>query len=279
MELRRWFAPDLRKSRAGFGPEQRLSLLVYCLHPGTKDTLSTLMSSSSIIARFGASVRKLRFRLGISQEVLAERADLHRTYVADIERGARNVTLRSIDRLAKALEVSTADLLLQTSETASSVLRPPEPSLPGEFADILLVEDDPCDVELTLRAFRKARIANSVRVVRDGAEALDYVFRTGKYAERRAQSMPSVILLDLNLPKVSGLEVLARLKADPRAQKIPVIVLTASQSSPDVQESSRLGADAYIVKPINFQNFSQVTPRLSLLWALLPLVVSEIEGR
>ena len=237
------------------------------------------MSGSSIVARFGASVRKLRFRLGISQEVLAEKADLHRTYIADIERGARNVTLRSIDRLAKALEVSTADLLLQTGQTPASVPRSPKASSPGQLADILLVEDSPSDVDLTLHAFRKARIANRVHVVRDGAAALDYVFRTGKYSERRAKNLPSVILLDLDLPKISGMEVLERLKADPRSQKIPVIVLTASQSSPDIQESSRLGADAYIVKPVDFQNFSQVTPRLSLLWALLPpaLALGEME--
>jgi CheY-like chemotaxis protein/DNA-binding XRE family transcriptional regulator len=237
------------------------------------------MSSSSIIARFGASVRKLRFRLGISQEALAERADLHRTYIADIERGARNVTLRSIDKLAKALEVSTADLLLQTCQTATCVQRPRQQSSLGEFPDILLVEDDPCDVELTLRAFRKARIANSVHVARDGAEALEYVFRNGKLAGLGAKALPAVILLDLNLPRVSGMEVLARLKADPHSQKIPVIVLTASQDGPDVQQCNRLGADAYIVKPVDFQNFSQVTRRLSLLWALLhrALVLGEIE--
>lgn len=225
------------------------------------------MSSPSIIARFGASVRKHRFNLGISQEALAERADLHRTYIADIERGARNVTLRSIDRLAKALEVSTADLFLHTSETA-----PPQPTgqpVPGDLAEILLVEDDSSDAELTLLAFRKARIANHVRVVRDGEEALEYLFGSGEQTARRIAGQPAVILLDLNLPKIGGLEVLARLKADPRTQKIPVIVLTASQRSPDIQESRRLGADAYIVKPVDFQNFSQVTPRLSLPWALL----------
>lgn len=237
------------------------------------------MSSSSIITRFGASVRKLRFRLGISQEALAEKADLHRTYIADIERGARNVTLRSIDRLARALEVSCADLLLQTCQTTASVSQPPGPPAPSELGEILLVEDDPNDVDLTLRAFKKAGIANRFQVARDGQEALDYVFRAGKYAELLTLSPPPpVILLDLNLPKVSGIEVLARLKADPRIRKTPVIVLTASQSGPDIQESRRLGADAYIVKPVDFQNFSRVTPRLSLLWALLPLVVSEIEG-
>jgi CheY-like chemotaxis protein/DNA-binding XRE family transcriptional regulator len=234
---------------------------------------------SSIIAHFGASVRKLRFRLGISQEALAERAELHRTYIANIERGSRNVTLRSIDRLAKALEVTAPELLSQTSQTACPGQRPPRQAAPGEFAEILLAEDDPYDEYLTLRAFRKAGIANILHVVRDGADALDYVFRTGKYAELAPKGPPPVILLDLNLPKVSGMEVLARLKSDPRAQKIPVIVLTSSQNSPDVQRSRELGADAYIVKPVDFENFSQVTTRLSLLWALLhpSLVLREIE--
>lgn len=232
------------------------------------------MSSTSLLSRFGASVRRLRFALGISQEALAERADLHRTYIADIERGARNVTLLSIDRLAKALEVSTADLLRQTSQTATSVQRPPDQSAPNGLADILLVEDDSFDVELTLRAFRKAGIANSVHVVRDGAEALDFVFRSGKYAGHRTRELPLVILLDLNLPKVGGMEVLRRLKATPETRKIPVIVLTGSRSSPDIQESRRLGADAYIVKPVDFHNLSHVTPQLSLLWALLHPVLA-----
>ena len=225
------------------------------------------MSSSSIISRFGASVRKLRFRLGISQEALAERADLHRTYIADIERGARNVTLRSIDRLAKALQVSTADLLMQTCQSASPA-QTSAPAAPGDLAHILLVEDNPDDVDLTLLAFQKAKIANPICVVRDGAEALDYIFRTGRYAHQN-HGPPPVILLDLNLPKVSGMRVLARIKADPGTQKIPLIVLTMSQTGPDVEESLRLGADAYIVKPVDFRNFSQVTPKLSLLWALL----------
>ena len=235
------------------------------------------MSSPSIIARFGASVRKLRFRLGISQETLAERADLHRTYIADIERGARNVTLRSIDRLAKALQVSTADLLMQTCQSAPPAQASSQPP-PGHLAHILLVEDNPDDVDLTLLAFQRAKIANPIRVVRDGIEALDYVFRTGRYADRN-HGPPPVILLDLKLPKVSGMEVLARVKADPRTQKIPVIVLTSSQTGPDVKASLRLGADAYIVKPVDFCNFSQVTPKLSLLWALLPPVLAPAQAR
>lgn len=217
-----------------------------------------------ITARFGASVRKQRFRLGLSQEELAERADLHRTYIAGIERGGRNITLKSIDKLAKALEVSISDLLPPTNGTAESG---DSVKTPGKFVDLLLVEDNPDDVEITLEAFSEAGIANRVHVATDGAKALDYLLSTrGRNGTRKR---PQVILLDLNLPKVSGLEVLRRLKRDPRTRAIPVIVLTVSQKSQDITESRRLGAAAYIVKPVVFQNLTEVTPRLSLQWALL----------
>jgi len=137
------------------------------------------MPGSSVIERFGASVRSLRFRLGISQEELAERADMHRTYIAGIERGARNLTLKSIDRLAKALEVSTATLSPTATTSPQPKGRRPEPP-DGKFADILMVEDNQADVELTLHAFKKANITNPIHVVHDGAEALDFLFCHGR---------------------------------------------------------------------------------------------------
>ena len=219
------------------------------------------MGSPDITIRFGASVRSLRRGLGISQEELAGRAELHRTYIAGIEGGARNITLRSIDKLARALGVSTATLLSHTND--------PGDLSSGGFADILLVEDNPDDVDLTLRAFREAKIANRVHVISDGTEALDYLFCTGSHSERRRKEPPHVILLDLNLPKISGLEVLRRIKSDPRTRAIPVIVLTMSRKNQDIIESRRLGAHNYIVKPVDFQNFSQVTPQLEFHWALL----------
>ena len=222
------------------------------------------MSDSLIIERFGASVRKLRFRLGISQEALAERADLHRTYIADIERGARNVTLRSIYKLAKALEVSTADLLMQTCSRGSPAPHSSEQVPARELPDILLVADDPDEVDLILGAFRKAGIANKIHVSRRGGEALDYVVE----AEDLKHNPPAVILLDSNLPRARRKEVLARLKGNPRTRKIPVVLLTPSESDPDIEESRKLGADAYIVKPVDFANFSQITAELSLLWAV-----------
>jgi len=213
---------------------------------------------------FGLSVRTWRTRLGISQEELAERAGLHRTYVCDVERGARNVSLESIEKLARALEVSVPSLLSYSPAPAS------DPSGAGDgLLKILLVEDLADDVDLTLWALKNANIANRIEVMRDGAEALSFLFFTGKFAARRQEQSPELILLDLGLPKIDGLEVLRQIKSDPRTSKIPVIVLTASTSGRDLATCKRLGADAFIPKPVDFHNFSEVTPKLSLQWALL----------
>ena len=227
------------------------------------------MANSDLKARFGIVVRAWRNRLGISQEELAGRAGLHRTYITDIERGARNVSLESIEKLAMALEIPVATLFAEaedrTADTGVSGTTPP----PNDLVDILMVEDDAHDVELTLRAFQNANITNRIHVASDGVEALDFLFCTGKYAGRQAGRLPHVILLDLKLPKLEGLEVLRRIKSDSRTAKIPVAVLTSSQHDRDVAESRRLGAEAYILKPVNLESFSKVTPQLSFHWALL----------
>jgi CheY-like chemotaxis protein/plasmid maintenance system antidote protein VapI len=219
---------------------------------------------------FGSSVKSWRSRLGISQEALAERAGLHRTYVSDIERGARNVSLHSIERLAAALEISVSTLFAYDRELPESKLAAKQ-LYADELVDILYVEDQPNDVELTLRALEAANITNRIYVVRDGVEALDFLFCTGEYAHRRRNDRPQVILLDLNLPKLNGFEVLRRIKADPRTRLIPVVVLTVSKSSRDIAISKQLGAETYIVKPVDFRSFSEVTPQLSFQWALLKL--------
>ena len=207
----------------------------------------------NITERFGASVRRLRFLLGLSQEELAERANLHRTYIAGIETGARNLTLKSIDKLARALQVSVATLLLNSNQ----------------LGEILLVEDNQDDVDLTLRAFRKANITNPIQVVGDGAEALEYLFCTGRFAERRIEDRPHLVLLDLDLPKIGGMEVLRRIKADDRTKSIPVAILTVCQDIQKLNECERSGAHTYIVKPVDFQGLSQATRRLNVSWALL----------
>ena len=234
------------------------------------------MAASQIISRFGASVRDLRYRLGISQETLAERADLHRTYIAGIEGGVRNVTLKSIDKLARALQVSTATLFLHAGKPGGLTGLASGESSTGHCVDILMVEDNPDDVELTLQAFKEARITNSVQVVRDGEEALDFLFCKGRFAHRKKEERPQLVLLDLNLPKINGMEVLRRIKADKRTRSIPVVVLTVSRNTQEQLECQRLGVKTYIIKPVDFVTLSQVTPQLKLNWTLLkPVKIAE----
>ena len=217
---------------------------------------------------FGATVRSWRNRLGISQEKLAERADLHRTYVSDVERGTRNVSLESIERLARALEISVSALFPQPE--AGGQKNPLLGNGNGRhLINILLVEDNLDDVALTLRAFKTARFTNHVQVVNDGAEALDYVFGRGKFAGQRMEERLQLVLLDLKLPKVDGIEVLRRLKADPRTRPIHVVILTISRDTHELDECLRLGADNCIVKPVDFQRLSRATPQLNLDWALV----------
>jgi two-component system response regulator len=134
---------------------------------------------------------------------------------------------------------------------------------------ILLVEDNPDDEALTLRALKKNNILNEVVVARDGVEALDYLFGEGSYAGRDLNRMPEVILLDLKLPKIDGLEVLKRMRSDPRTKLLPVIILTASLRDQDVAESYGLGANSYIRKPVNFEQFTETVRQLGLYWLLL----------
>ena len=216
---------------------------------------------------FGVSVKGRREQLGISQEELATRSNLHRTYISDIERGARNISLESITKLAAALDISVSALFPEEVQIESAGRT--TGTMHGQnLVDILLVEDNPDDVELALQAFKKSRFANRVNVVRDGAEALDFLFCQKQFSHRRAAESPQLILLDLDLPKINGLEVLRRIKADPLTQTIPVAVLTVSQMFSDLEECQRLGVETYLVKPVNFQRLSQITPHLKLDWAL-----------
>ena len=135
--------------------------------------------------------------------------------------------------------------------------------------EILLVEDNPQDLELAQRALRKARLANRIQVARDGAEALEFIFCEGAFSSRRIDDTPKVILLDLKLPKVDGLEVLQRIKSDPRTKAIPVVILTSSKEQNDVVESYQLGVNSYIVKPVNFEGFLEAVQQLGVYWLLL----------
>ena len=134
---------------------------------------------------------------------------------------------------------------------------------------VLLVEDNPDDEALTRRAFRQNNIGNPLVVARDGAEALDYLFGEGDYAERDVSDLPQVVLLDLNLPKIPGLEVLRRIRDDPRTRLLPVVVLTTSKQEQDVVDGYRNGANGYVRKPVDFDEFVAAARQLGLYWLLL----------
>jgi CheY-like chemotaxis protein len=135
--------------------------------------------------------------------------------------------------------------------------------------EILLVEDTPQDLELTLRALRKANLANHIHVARDGAEAIEFIFGEGVHAGRNVEQGPKIILLDLKLPKIDGMEVLRRVKSDLRTKTIPVVMLTSSKEQKDVVESYQLGVNSYIVKPVNFEGFATAVKDLGMYWLLL----------
>lgn len=135
--------------------------------------------------------------------------------------------------------------------------------------EILLIEDNPDDAELAIRALKKSHLANNVTHLMDGAEALDFLFCQGEYANRDINNLPKVILLDLKMPKVNGLEVLKRIKADTRTRSIPVVILTSSAEDPDIKRSYELGANSYIVKPVEFNNFAKIISDLGMYWLVI----------
>jgi two-component system response regulator len=146
--------------------------------------------------------------------------------------------------------------------------------MPDSRADILLVEDNPDDVELTLHAFKIANLANQVHVARDGVEALDFLFCTGPHAGRGIQNKPRLILLDLKLPRLDGHEVLKRIKRDPRTSAIPVVILTSSAEERDVMRTYEVGANSYIVKPVDFAQFTEAVRDIGKYW----LEVNHVQG-
>lgn len=145
--------------------------------------------------------------------------------------------------------------------------------------EILLVEDNPNDVELTLHSLRKHNIINQIVVVGDGGEALDFLYCRGKFQDRSFEEKPKVILLDLKLPKVDGLEVLQTIKNDERLRRIPVVVLTSSREERDVVESYRLGVNSYIVKPLDFQQFTEALRDVGYYWLILNQIPRNGEGK
>ena len=135
--------------------------------------------------------------------------------------------------------------------------------------EILLVEDNPRDAELTIRALKKKNLANSLFHVEDGVEALDFLFARGKYSDRDILDAPKVVLLDLKLPRINGLEVLSAIKADQRTQSIPVVVVTSSAEDPDVKTAYQLGANSYLIKPVQFDSFMDAMVKVGIYWLMV----------
>ena len=156
---------------------------------------------------------------------------------------------------------------MQTMESGPGM--PPEITAEDRAVEILLVEDNLNDVRLTLHAFKRHRLANHIHVVRDGVEALEFLFSTGAYSDRKGADNPKLVMLDLKLPRVDGREVLREIRADPRTKSIPVVMLTSSREERDIAESYNMGANSYVVKPVDFELFTEAVHQLGLYWMLL----------
>lgn len=218
----------------------------------------------------GQAIRVRRHLLDISQEELAYRSRLHRSYITDLERGVRNPSLTTISRLADALRISLADLFRAAQSPA------PDQNDTGHrtnfgsgIVELLLVEDNSDEADLVIRALSKCNFSNRIHLVRDGAEALDFLFCRKRYEKRPPKQLPHAVLLDLGLPAVNGLEVLQSIRSNSAMSDLPVVVLTSSSNPVNKIECQQLGVHAYIEKPFNFQEFSLVMPRIGMHWLLL----------
>jgi CheY-like chemotaxis protein/DNA-binding XRE family transcriptional regulator len=218
---------------------------------------------SDLQRRLGLAVCISRQHLGLTQEELAWRANLNRSYVADIERGARNVTLRTLATLAAALELTVENLIANTSNPLGAPAALGAEGISPGGGEILLVEDTATDAALVVRAFKRSKLTNRVNLVRDAEGGLAYLLGTGRYAKHRP-SLPSLILLDVNLPRMSGLEFLQRIKADEHLRSIPVVVLTVSRNDHIVFECAKLSVADYLVKPLEIESLVRLMPRLNL---------------
>jgi two-component system response regulator len=212
--------------------------------------------------RLGAVVRACRHRLGLTQDELGSRSNLHRTYIADVERGARNVTLRSIINLAKALEVTVGNMLSHAADAGVWNAGSHDSSV-VDVSDILLVEESATDAALTERVFKRARITNRLRIARSAEDAMAILLGASGSAKRNPVR-PRLILLGLKLPGMSGLELLRKIKADRRTRDVPIVVLANSWSDKAIIESGRLGVQNHIIKPFSIESLVRVAPKLDL---------------
>lgn len=227
-----------------------------------------------ILLHFGLVVKELRRERSMSQEELANRSDLHRTYITDIEHGSRNVSIKNIIKIANAMSVSLHDLFSRVERYSQSGLKLVTQNQPVEKhyhrppVEILLVEDDQSYVELTLHELQKAKISNLIHVVRNGEEALQFLFGFNP-AKNEEEHSPKVILLDLYIPLIDGFDLLEHIRKNKKTKDIPVVIITSSTSEIDKERCRQLGIEDYLTKPINIVQFEEVMNRLGFHWLIL----------
>lgn len=225
-----------------------------------------MKNTTSILLHFGLVVKDLRRKKQLSQEELANRCGLHRTYITDIEHGTRNVSLKNISKIAHAVEESLHDLFARVERNSQqgvhligqtlqqdTINRPP--------IEILLVEDDQTFIDQIWHELNKGKIGNKVHVVRNGEEALEFLFSV-QSDENKLSSITRAIFLDLDLPTISGFEVLERIRKDKSTKDIPVVVLISSASGVDKDRCKKLGVEEYLTKPLNIDSLTVAMRRL-----------------
>ena len=227
-------------------------------------------SLQEFLIDFGKFVRDERKRIGISQEELADRAGLHRTYVTDVERGVRNMTFESALKLTGALDLSFQNIFGEFGRW-NTLHDPPPARRTTEHApaDILLVDDNPKDVELTIMGLQRNALVNRIATAATGEDALQLLHGRANKGDDSPALTPQIVLLDLRLPDIDGIGVLRKIRADRRTHDIPVVILTASRSDLDFHESVSLGISGYLTKPIDWIEFSMMMPKFGFRWMLL----------
>ena len=218
---------------------------------------------------FASAVRQRRHELGVTQEELAWRAGLHRTYLANVESGTRNLSLQSIGKLARGLDLSLTGLFERMEKSSKATASDGDYSLLAKPVDILLIDHSSASIEATLKAFQEAKFVNHVHVVHDAATVLDFLLSPRRGRASPTVVRPHLILLDLALPKGAGIKLLQRIRSDPRTGNIPIIALMTVRRDKEIEECQRLGVDEFILQPLSFRSLSEITPRLKLNWALL----------
>lgn len=236
----------------------------------------------------GAAVRDIRLGQDLTQEELANRSGLHRTYITDVERGNRNISIESIEKIASALRTPLSALFARSEELQTQGQGQPvrlmqhRPNRDAVPVEILIAEDDRSFIDLTVHAFKNANVRNTVHTVHDGGEVLSFVHATGPYEKRSSLPLPSLIILDQNIPKGGALEVLERLRSHPASKETPVIVLTASQNDVNSMRKAGFSFVECVTKPVSVTDISRVAAtfgmQLMLVNGRTPVAVPS-EGR